>query len=180
MIGVCIGEIWIRADQSFVVVWDAIVISVIIDRRSGNLGEQVVISSPTAGTYTLKITHKGDLKTSTLVAPWWEGETDVDFHHEAGGHQDFSLVISGNLAPNPGRPILRNLESVGKYFHADLHSYIGLRFQVQHSADLIEWEDVPNLDPITMDEQIKPLTIYKGFSPPEFQYYRVKELAPEN
>lgn len=84
--------------------------------------EQVVITNPAAGTYLIRVTHKGHLRDS-------EGQTN---------HQRISLIISGNVPqPKPSLvvepPLLSHTNQVA---NLKWPSVVGLRYRVLYSDDL--------------------------------------------
>jgi len=143
--------------------------------------EQIVIENPIAGTYTLKVSHKGTLISTNLVS-----NTD-QYQQTTGQSQDFSLVISGNLDPEPIQPRIKLISRVnqgnGEYLTFTFHGFVGVTYQLEESQDLLTWAPAityaSQVFPpvITSDQAPLPLTFYR-FPRDEKRYYRIKKDGP--
>ena len=145
--------------------------------------EQVVISTPVPGTYTIKITHKGKLWDLRPVNPNQTGADDL-FILESGKDQAVSLIMSGNAPGTPKRPslaidefspILQNgtITSV-----LTIEGFVGVPYQLQIS-DSLETDDWQNLDPFFV---LDNTTVFKTVQHPESlgRFYRVIEVFPSD
>lgn len=146
--------------------------------------EQVVIDNPIPGTYTLMVSHKGKLTATQKVIG------SDQYEQITGREQHFSLAISGNLAPNPARPILEFVErlprtSFSEYVTFIINGFVGVYYQLESSDDLISWTDevevigqkLPAI-PVTTQSPF-PVTILQE-PIREKKFYRIKEITPPN
>ncbi|MEJ6642401.1 MAG: hypothetical protein QNL33_04010 [Akkermansiaceae bacterium] len=77
----------------------------VIDNTADNV-EQVIIPTPQVGNYTVRISHKGDLKAMTQPSPGI-------FHLSFNQNQAVSTCVTGNKDPDPRLPRLR-VESIAE------------------------------------------------------------------
>ncbi len=145
--------------------------------------EQVVISTPVPGTYTIKITHKGKLWDLRPVNPNQTGADDL-FILESGKDQAVSLIISGNAPGTPKRPSLAIdefspiLQSGTITSVLTIEGFVGVPYQLQIS-DSLETDDWQNLDPFFV---LDNTTVFKTVQHPESlgRFYRVIEVFPSD
>ncbi|YCM44916.1 hypothetical protein V2O64_02650 [Verrucomicrobiaceae bacterium 227] len=143
--------------------------------------EQIVIENPLAGTYTLKVSHKGTLIATNLVS-----NTD-QYQQSTGQSQDFSLVISGNLDPEPIQPKIELISRVnqgsGEYLTFTFHGFVGVTYQLEESQDLLNWTSAITFanqvfpPVITSNQRPLSLTFYR-FPRDEKRYYRIRKEGP--
>ena len=138
--------------------------------------EQIIINAPVPGTYTIQISHKNSLITSELVS----GSPD-QHRHILGGDQEFSLSMSGNLAPDPAIPVVRissisfennNLDKIWM----ELDGFVGVNYQLESSEDLENWTAVE--DPFIVTTRPQPLIVHYQFGHRDASFFRVKEILP--
>jgi hypothetical protein len=146
--------------------------------------EQVVIESPIAGTYTLKVSHKG-----TLIANEEVEGTDT-YQQVSGREQHFSLCLSGNFDPQPARPGLSLVErlprtTTSEYVTFEIDGFVGLYYQLQSSEDLENWTD--EVEVIGQSLAAIPVTGQAPFTVTILReplrdalFYRIKEVTPPN
>ena len=143
--------------------------------------EQVVISNPVAGDYIVKISHKGRLYQLNPVDPAETGPDD-DFLLETGEGQAVSLVVSGNEIGSFKRPELvfvpgsHGETSVSTLATFLVDGFVGLRYQLQRSADLQTWTDVDA--PFHLSQPVEVKTVIHPIE--EGHFYRVREISPTN
>lgn len=83
--------------------------------------EQVLINAPSAGVYTVTITHKGTL---------------VD------GAQPVSIIVDGNIAQTaPTHQITSFLETGTDKFTIVWPTVVGANYQIQSTTDFSQWSD---------------------------------------
>lgn len=136
--------------------------------------EQIIIDTPISGTYTIKVSHKGVLKETKLVP------NSNQYQQTSGKFQKFSLVISGNLDPQPARPILEFVHRIGWYVTLNVRAFMGVKYQLEASNDLVNWtkriqnstQDYPEI--LVEDQEEFPLTFFHHeYYPP--LYYRFRK-----
>lgn len=145
--------------------------------------EQVVISAPLPGTYTIKITHKGKLWDLRPVDPNQTGADDL-FILESGKDQAVSLIMSGNAPGTPKRPGLTidpfspSLQNGTITSVLTIEGFVGVPYQLQIS-DSLETDDWQNVDPFFVLENT---TVFKTVQHPENlgKFYRVVEVSPND
>jgi hypothetical protein len=145
--------------------------------------EQVVIENPIAGTYFLKVSHKG-----TLIAN--EKVEGTETYRQVSGREHFSLCLSGNLNPEPARPGLTLLErlprtATSEYVTFEIEGFVGLYYQLESSGDLVTWTD--EVEVIGQQLPAIPVTGQAPFTVTILReplqdslYYRIKEVTPPN
>ena len=146
--------------------------------------EQIIIPAPVAGTYFVKVTHKGTLKSWEKVVETPEPEISK-YKLNSNQHQAFSLAISGNLDPEPRQLNLEldsiNFQAGGDLINLSFHAFIGLRYQLEGSDDLDQW--LPEGDPFHVSVSPQPLTRFYPNEHKSKRFYRVRlitPLAPQN
>jgi hypothetical protein len=141
--------------------------------------EQIVIQTPVPGTYLIRVTHKGTLKSWEKVEETPEPAI-ANYELLPNQHQAFSLALSGNLDPEPSRLTL-DLDSVefqagGDLVNLSLHSFVGLRCQLESSDDLNQW--LSEGDPFHVSVCPQPLTRFYPSQHKSKRFYRVRVIAP--
>ena len=143
--------------------------------------EQVVISNPVAGDYIVKVSHKGRLYQLNPVDPAATGPAD-DFLLETGEGQAVSLVVTGNEIGSFKRPELvfvpgshgeTPVSTLGTFL---VEGFVGLRYQLQRSADLQTWTDVDA--PFHLSQPVEVKTVIHPIE--DGSFYRVCEISPTN
>lgn len=138
--------------------------------------EQVVVAAPVAGTYTVRISHKGSLRTAQAIQP---GHPQYDpnttrYELVAGQYQRLSLALSGNAALPGDRFAITSIERIGNDSLLEWQSVPGIRYQVETSADLQSWSDVGG--PVDANLTLTPfLTTEAGGT--DRKFYRVREVG---
>lgn len=143
--------------------------------------EQVVIKQPVAGEYLIRVTHKDRLFQLSPVDPNLSEHSD-DFALETGAGQAISVAVSGNeigsfkrpeLEFVPGSPSETAILTLATFY---VKGFVGLRYQMQRSADLETWVNVDAPFHLSQSVEIKTAahTIEDG------QFYRVREISPTN
>jgi len=106
--------------------------------------EQVVVPAPVAGTYTVRISHKGSLRSAAAIQP---GHPQYDanlvrYELTSGQQQRFSLALSGNKELPGDRFAITSMDRIGNDSLLEWQSVKGLRYQLETSADLVTWTAV--------------------------------------
>lgn len=138
--------------------------------------KQVVVSAPVAGTYTVRISHKGSLDTAQAIQPGHpQYDPNVTRYELTGGqHQRFSLALSGNSELAGDRLCITSIERIGSDSLLEWQSVPGIRYQVETSADLQTWSDVGG--PVDATLTLTPfLTTEAGGT--DRKFYRVREVG---
>jgi hypothetical protein len=138
--------------------------------------EQVIISAPVAGTYTVRISHKGSLDVAQAILPGHpQHDPNVTRYELIGGqHQRFSLALSGNVELPGDRFAITSIERIGNDSLLEWQSVPGIRYQVETSADLQTWSDVGG--PVDATLTLTPfLTTETGGT--DRKFYRVREVG---
>lgn len=106
--------------------------------------EQVVVSAPVAGTYTVRISHKGSLRSAAAIQPGHPqyNANLVRYELTNGQHQRFSLALSGNKELPGDRFAVTGMDRIGNDSLLEWQSVKGLRYQLETSADLVTWTAV--------------------------------------
>lgn len=121
-----------------------------------------------AGTYTIRITHKGTLRVANaLSATQYELTTTQ-------GRQDVAVLISGNVPQQSDRFALISLDKLSTQHILTWSSVPGIRYQAENSQDLATW--TPVLGPINATAATTALTIPVS-SPSARLFYRVREVG---
>jgi hypothetical protein len=145
--------------------------------------EQVVISAPVPGTYTVVVTHKGTLKNWLPVSG-----TPDSYQLVAGGEQAFSIAMNGNLGPTPAGPVLEITPPVPQSSNFDwitltVTGFTGVPYIVE-ASNTLETDDWSELTPhghqgseiILTSDQPTEFTFLLTPSPSRF--FRVREMLP--
>ena len=138
--------------------------------------EQVVVAAPVAGTYTVRISHKGSLRIAQAIQP---GHPQYDpnttrYELVAGQYQRLSLALSGNAALPGDSFAITSIERIGNDSLLEWQSVPGIRYQVETSADLQSWSDVGG--PVDATLTLTPfLTTEAGGT--DRKFYRVREVG---
>jgi len=141
--------------------------------------EQIVIETPVAGTYSVQISHKGQLRAADLVVL---GEPEYDANNPkyrlvSGREQAVSLCITGNKElPSDFLTAAAPLV-VGNSVLLELQSFIGVRYQLEGSEDLLTWIDIGA--PVDTAQVPQPLTVIRNPSDLK-KFYRYREITPLN
>lgn len=138
--------------------------------------EQVVVSAPLAGTYTVRISHKGSLDIAEAIQlghPQYDPNV-TRYELTVGQHQRFSLALSGNSELAGDRLCITSIERIGNDSLLEWQSVPGIRYQVKTSADLQSWSDVGG--PVDATLTLTPfLTTEAGGT--DRKFYRVREVG---
>jgi len=136
--------------------------------------EQIVLTLPAPGEYLLRIRHKGSLRASVLTSG--PGEPEV-FELQSGKQQAVSIVVSGNIDPDPVLPRITGIipNTVGSRADLKVVGFLGVSYQLEESSDMINWT-LTNHPPVVI--QANPTTF---LSPPfanhSKRYYRVTPVS---
>lgn len=138
--------------------------------------EQVVVAPPSAGTYTVRITHKGSLRVSQALQP---GDPQYDpnvtrYELIAGQFQRFSLALSGNAELVEDRFAITMIERLGDDTLLEWRSVPGLRYQVESSSDLVAWSAVAGL--VDATATLTPFLVTEPAGTP-YVFYRAREVG---
>lgn len=92
--------------------------------------EQIVISTPVAGTYTVKISHKGQLRAADPILP---GEPEYDaanpkYRLVSGREQAISLCVTGNKELSSDFLKANAPLVIGNSVFFELQSFVGVRY----------------------------------------------------
>ena len=121
--------------------------------------EQVVISNPVPGDYTLQITHKGSLKSLQLITssdPNTVLPNESEFQLLSGQSQAVSICVLGNKDPSPLYPQLGKPIFIGGGLYFEVKGHLGVHYKMETSTDLETWTEVPNL---TIEVQTFPQSL---------------------
>lgn len=136
--------------------------------------EQIIISAPTSGTYLVRVTHKGTLKS------WEKISGTSNYEMIPNQYQAFSLAVSGNLDPEPSGLALEvdfvDLQAGGDLVNLSFEAIIGLRYQLECSNDLTTW--AAEGDPFHATQTNQPLTRFYPQQHETKRFYRLREITP--
>jgi hypothetical protein len=138
--------------------------------------EQVVVSAPVAGTYMVRVSHKGSLAIAQAIQPGHpQYDPNVTRYELTGGqHQRFSLALSGNAELPGDRLVITSIDRIGNDSLLEWQSVPGIRYQVETSADLQTWSDVGGAVDATLT--LTPFLITEP-SGTDRKFYRVREVG---
>ncbi|MDA7882519.1 hypothetical protein N9A94_09475 [Akkermansiaceae bacterium] len=116
-----------------------------IDNTRDNV-EQIIISTPVAGRYTLKITHKNNLKAVERIKPGEPGYL-IDgsgheipmFRLESEREQAVSVCIAGNRELFPRLPRITSFVVGTNVTLAQVEAILGVPYQIEYSDDAVTW-----------------------------------------
>lgn len=138
-----------------------------------------MIPAPVPGTYLVRVSHKGTLKSWEVVEETPEPEV-LKFKLQPNRHQAFSLAMSGNLDPEPIKLSLTlnslEFQAGGDLINFSLDSFVGLRCQLEGSDDLDQW--FPEGDPFQVLVKPQPLTRFYANEHKSKRFYRVRLIGP--
>jgi hypothetical protein len=141
--------------------------------------EQIVISTPVAGIYKVRVTHKGTLRD---LVPLAAGHPQFDpaiprYELVPERHQAFTLGVTGNAEVLGDAIKIVNFGVIGNAVYFEWTSTVGLRYQWQQSNTLQpnSWINIGPVIDATVP--ITPLVLIK---PAETKmFYRVREVGTE-
>jgi len=138
--------------------------------------EQIVVSAPAAGAYTVRIFHKGSLSIAQAIQP---GHPQYDpnvtrYELTTGQHQRFSLALSGNVELPGDQFAITSIERIGNDSLLEWQSVPGIRYQVETSTDLQTWSDVGG--PVDATLTLTPLLTTEAGGT-DRKFYRVREVG---
>ncbi len=141
--------------------------------------EQVVIENPVAGTFTVTVSHKNNLKAAFMLEPGHPQYAPNETRYElsAGQYQNFSLAIEGNKEIETDEFAITMIEPMAGDALLEWKSIPGVRYQVETTSDLTvpDWTAAEgSLDAISLQT---PLTI-SGALGNTTGFYRVLEVMP--
>ena len=134
--------------------------------------EQVVIPTPVAGEYLVRISHKGSLKSLQLITTQQPGTIlpeSAQFQLLTGQTQNVSICISGNKDRFPLLPALGKPTIVGNEIYFELRGHLGVHYLIEQSTDLITWTEFPTLPiegqsaPVAIGPYVHPAGQLKTF-----------------
>jgi Subtilase family len=136
--------------------------------------EQVFINDASgnapAGTYIIRITHKGTLRVANQTTPGNYNLTTTD------GRQQVGVAISGNRPRPADAHAISFFERLSNTHLCTWNSNSGVRYQTESSTNLQTW--TPVLTPVNAIGTATTLAIPVS-GPPAALYYRVRELGVE-
>lgn len=141
--------------------------------------EQVVITNPQPGNYTIQISHKGTLRKMTLGP-------NGEYLLSSNAEQAVSICVLGNKDPSPLLPRLRfdRIEEtrIGNQpwnrVYLRLDGLLGVRYQVQKSSGLETWFNIDDsFDSSGIDQFVTPVLVPEA----EIQhFFRVRAITPND
>jgi hypothetical protein len=139
--------------------------------------EQIIITAPAAGEYTVQISHKGTLKASELVQPGEVGydATTLKYRLESGREQNVSVAISGNKELSTDGLSVFPPTVIGTSVLLEFQSLVGIRYQLESSDDLDSWTDEGG--PVNATQNPQPLTLTNPVGTLK-KFYRYREITP--